>query len=331
MRWSSIFAASSLLLAACDDAPSPAPDVAAPDVAAPDVAADLPDDLAADAAPDATVDDAAVDVAADAPCVLDLGAPDTSGARFGFIRFAHMGRGMGPVRFVARSLSMFAPAYVEAVVPEGTATLQIQTLPVGYEIHVTSAGDAAVDAVGDVVVDGAADGGVLTDGSAAPQSICTAVREPGDLVDPICGDVYFFAGCSVLLVGSPEGDPIRFTHRHLQRVSDLPQRTAECDTGYVRTAQYYAFGPPLDTDTAAGRPLSRNATYRETGGIRAVPAGPLRVVVREADGGVPFGELPAGVIAPGHTHTLYLWGDQRSPAMPGVSALLLDDVSPTFR
>jgi len=322
MRWSSIFAASSLLLAACDDAPSPAPDVAAPDVAA-----DLPDDLAADAAPDATADDAS----ADAPCVLDLGAPDTSGARYGFIRFAHMGRGMGPVRFVARSLPMFAPAYVEAVVPEGAATLQIQTLPVGYEIHVTSAGDAAVDAVGDVVVDGAADGGVLTDGAAAPQSICTAVREPGDLVDPICGDVYFFAGCSVLLVGSPDGDPLRFTHRHMQRVADIPQRTAECDTGYVRTAQYFAFGPPLDTDTAAGRALSRNATYRETGGIRSVPAGPLRVVVREADGGAPFGELPAGVIAPGHTHTLYLWGDQRSPAAPGVSALLLDDVSPTFR
>lgn len=321
MRWSSIFAASSLL-AACDDAPAPAP----PDVAT-DVAADAPDDLASDASADA--EDASV--AVDAPCMLDLGAPDTSGARYGFIRFAHMGRAMGPVRFVARSLPMFAPAYVEAVVPEGAATLQIQTLPVGYEIHVKAAGDAAVDAVDDVVVDGAVDGGTLTDGASAPQSICTAVRESDDLVDPICGDVYFFAGCSVLLVGSSSGDPLRFTHRHLQRVADIPQRTAECDTGYVRTAQYYALGPALDTATAAGRQLSLNATYRETGGIRSVPAGPLRVVVREADGGAALGEIPAGVVAPGHTHTLYLWGDRLNPAAPGVSALLLDDVSPTFR
>jgi len=271
------------------------------------------------------------DETVDASCVRDVSTPDTAGTRYGFIRFAHLARGLGPVRIVARSLPEFAPASVEAVVPEGQATLHVQTLPVAYEIHVTAAGDAGVDVVGDVLVDGAVDGGMFTDGPSAPATPCTARREPGDLVDPICSDVYFFAGCTVLLVGSPSGERSQFTHQHLQRTSDIPQRTAECETGYVRTAHYYAGGPLLDTDTNAGRPLSRNATYRETGGIRSVPAGPLRVVVRESESGISLGEHLGGEVAPGHTHTLYLWGDRFNRTTPGVSALLLDDVSPTFR
>jgi hypothetical protein len=324
LRWSSICAASSLL-AACDGEPRPAP----PDVAV-DRAADAPAELPSDP-PDAASPDVAMDAAADLPCVRDVSAPDTSGASYGYIRFAHMGRGLGPLRFVARSLPEFAPAYVEAIVPEGATTQHIQTLPVAYEIHVTAVGDAAVDAVSDAVVDGATDGGLFTDGAASPATLCTARREPGDLVDPICSDVYFFAGCSVLLVGSPSGEPLRFTHRHLQRTADIPQRTTECDTGYVRTANYFVGGPNLDVDIAGGRPLARGTSYRETSGMRAVPAGPLTVTVRSPDGGAPLGELPAGLVAPGHTHTLYLWGDSLNPAAPGVSALILDEVSPTFR
>lgn len=315
MRWSNIFAASSLLVA-CESASGTTPDRPAPDAA---------DDLAAEAAADAAPD---APEAADVPCVMDVNTPDTSGARYGFLRFAHLGRGMGRLRFVARSLPAFAPAHVEAVVGEGEATEQIQTLPVAYEIHVTAAGDAGSS----VVVDGSVDGGVLTDGAASPATACTARREPGDLVDPICSDVYFFAGCTVLLFGSPMGQPLAFTHQHLQRSSDLPQRTAECDVGYVRTGNFYAGGPLLDTDIAGGgRPLARSSSYRETSGIRAVPAGPLRVAVREPDGGASLGEHAAGVVTPGHTHTLYLWGDRFNPAAPGLGAILLDEVSPTFR
>lgn len=318
MRWSNIFAASSLL-AACDSAAPATSDRPLAEVAA-DVPSDLTGDLAADEGVDAAVEDL--------PCVRDVGTPDTSGARYGFLRFANFGRAAGSLRFVARSLPEFAPAYVEAVVREGEATEHIQTLPVAYEIHVMAAGDAGTS----VTVDGAVDGGVFTDGPTAPATLCTARREPGDLVDPICSDVYFFAGCTVVLFGSERGDPTRFTHRHLQRMNDLPMSSTACAIGHVRTAHLYAEGPALDTDAAdGGVVLSRNSTYRETSGIRSVPIGPLRVSVRESEARSALGEHPAGVVQAGLTHTLYLWGDRLNPTQPGVSALLLNDVSPTFR
>lgn len=338
MRSLNSFALSSfiaLTLAACGTTSSSAPDAVVsdrPTDTAPDSTPDATTDVAHDTAPDATVD-TAVDVmpdtadegTPDGPCMLDVSSPDTGGPLHGYIRFVHVGRSMGTARFIARSLPGFAPAYVEAVVREGEATPHILTLPVAYEVRVTPAGDASPG----VTVDAAlTDAGVLTDGPGSPTAPCNVMPMPGELVPPLCTDVYFVAGCTVVMGGSRAGNERDFTDRRLLRLSDIPARSADCDTGTVRTLSMYALGAPVDVDRVGGTPISRITNFRETSGMRRIPSGPLRVTVRDGETGAALGEFAAGSIAPGHAHTLYVWGDGRRPDAPAPSALLLDDLPP---
>ncbi len=328
----------------CDSTSTQTPDRPSTDAteAAVDVASDRSEDTATDTTERDVVTEAAVDAtdaAADVvdagddadvmvPCALDVAPPDVSGTSVGYIRFANFARGAGTLRFVAHSLPMFAPATVEAVVPEGTATEHIRTLPVAYEVHVTPAPDASAGYSVDAS-DG--DAGVLTDGAASPASLGMADAGPGEVVAPTCTDVYFFAGCTIVLAGSRTGDVTQQRDRHLWRLSDVPVRSNDCYSGRVRTLNWYAEGPAIDVDSTDGTPLARNAAYHETTGYRAVAAGPLRVDVRNNETSAALGTFSAGAVAPGHSHTLHVWGDAREPSNMGVSALVLDDVSPVYR
>ncbi len=327
MRPTHLFALALPLALGCEGTTTQTPDGRAPDAVV-DVASERPDDVA-DAARDARDDLADATDAPDAmtPCTLDIPPPDTAGPTYGYIRFANLARGVGTMRFVADSLPGFSPAHVEAVVPEGTSTEHIRTLPVAYEVHVSAAPGADAGYSADA---GAGDAGVLTDGPGSPATLCTADAGAGDLVPPICTDVYFIAGCTIVLAGSREGDVAQQRDRRLWRLSDVPARSNDCYAGRVRTLSWYAEGPALDVDGPDG-PLARNAAYHETTGYRGAAAGPLRVTVRNNETGDPLGEHAAGVVAPGHSHTLHVWGDARNAASPGVSAILLDDVTPPFR
>lgn len=311
--------------AAVDVVSERADDVISDRTEGPETAVDVTDVTAADA-PDATVADASD---AQVPCTLDVAPPDTAGGlTTGYIRFVNFARGAGTLRFVARNLPMFANAYVEAVVPEGGSTEHIRTLPVAYEVHVTPAPDAAAS----VYVDASAtDAGMLTDGAASPPSLCNTDAGPGEVVAPTCTDVYFLAGCTIVLAGSRSGDVPQQRDRRLWRLSDVPVRSNDCYAGRVRTLNWYAEGPALDVDGPDGTPLARNAAYHETTGYRAVNAGPLMVNVRNNETGAALGMHMAGSIAPGHAHTLHVWGDAREPSNMGVNALVLDDVSPIYR
>jgi hypothetical protein len=314
----------------CERTAAQAPDApTAVDAAADQPAeAEAPDAEAPDAeAPDAAVDDADASDA-QVPCALDVAPPDASGTLYGYLRFANLVRGAGTLRFIARSLPMFSPAYVEAVVPEGQASEQIRTLPVAYEVRVVPAPDAAAGYTADATV---TDAGMFTDGAATPPALCTADAGPGEFVAPTCTDVYFLAGCTVVLAGSREGDVAAQRDRRLWRISDVPARSNDCYTGRVRTLGWYAEGPAVDVDGPGALPLARNAAYHEISGTRSVGVGPLRVSVRSNDTGASLGEHLAGTVIPGHTHTLHVWGDARDTATPGVSTILLDDISPTFR
>lgn len=324
----------------CGSTTAPTPDRPSSDAAeaAVDVASDRADESSADVTADrddatdaaADVTDATVADASDAmvPCALDVAPPDTSGTSVGYIRFANFARGAGTLRFVAHSLPMFSPAYVEAVVPEGTATEHIRTLPVAYEVHVTAAPDASA---GYAVDASTGDAGMLSADAGAPPTLCNADAGPGEVVAPTCTDVYFFAGCTIVLAGSRAGDVPQQRDRRLWRLSDVPVRSNDCYAGRVRTLNWYAEGPALDVDGADGTPLARNAAYHETTGYRAVTAGPLNVTVRNNETGAALGTHAAGVITPGHAHTLHVWGDAREPSNMGVNALVLDDVSPVYR
>ena len=301
------------------DAPADAPDASAPDASAPDVPADV----------DATVADASDDsFDVNTPCTRDVNAPDTSGPMYGYIRFANLSRGTGTLRFIATSLPMFAPARVEAVVPEGTATAHIQTLPVAYEVRVVRA--AGADAGVDVEI-GPADAGVLTDGAASPATACTADAGVGEVAPPICTDVYFFAGCTVVLAGSATGNVEQQRDRRLWRLSDTPENSNSCYYGRMRTMNWYAEGPALDVDTTRGERVARNAQYREISGAQPVLFGATSVAIRNAETGAALVTTAAGTVNPGHSHRLHLWGDANSTTNNGVSAIILDDVSPAFQ
>lgn len=344
MRTTLFFVLLGAAAAGCDSTTAQTPDRPSTDAteAAVDVASDRADEGSADVTADrddvteAAVDvtDAAVtdapDATADAmvPCALDVAPPDTSGTSVGYIRFANFARGAGTLRFVAHSLPMFSPAYVEAVVPEGTATEHIRTLPVAYEVHVTAAPDASA---GYAVDASSGDAGMLSADAGAPPTLCSADAGPGEVVAPTCTDVYFFAGCTIVLAGSRAGDVPQQRDRRLWRLSDVPVRSNDCYAGRVRTLNWYAEGPAIDVDGPDGTPLARNAAYHETTGYRAVTAGALSVTVRNNETGAALGTHAAGTINPGHAHTLHVWGDAREPSNMGVNALVLDDVSPVYR
>jgi hypothetical protein len=270
-------------------------------------------------------DDATNDMAE--ACRRDVSAIEAGGARHGFIRFANVARAVGTVRFVARSLPGFVRCRVEAVVREGESSEQIRTLPVAFEVHAEAAPGAtpSVRAEADTP-----DAGMLTIGPFAPTTKCPAVRAPSDLNEPFCSDVYDLAGCTVMFAGSIAGSERDRTNRRLLRMSDLPLRTADCDVGRVRVLNLYAEAPSLSVTTSAGTALVSGLVYFDTSGQRTLPVG--RISVRAQTEVMDLGTLtPTASIMPGHTHTLYIWGDARAERDRSAGALLIDDVSPTFR
>jgi len=322
MRLESVaFPCALITLLGCSTTPaSPTPDRAAPDVAPPDVAA--PDVAAPDVAPDAAVD---ADAAAPDALPCDLDVPAVDGATTGYLRFANLTRGAGTLRFTARNLPMFREAFIEAIVPEGTASAQVPTAAVAYEIRVTPAPgqDAGISA--DVST---SDAGMLTVGPDAGATPCSASAVPGELVAPACTDVYAAASCTVVLAGSPTGDTALRQERRLWRFPDLAARGDTCATGRVRVVSWFASGPALNADIEGGAPLARNAAYAEATGLRVVPAGALRVAVRSAESSDAYGVLPAGAVLGAHAMTLHLWGDARDATQRAPAALLLDDLPP---
>ena len=309
--------------AACTESASPTPDRPTTDAPSPDGAVtEAGSDVAAETSVAADVPAEPVD--ATAPCDLDVPALDGSTAT-GHLRFANLARGAGTLRFTARNLPMFREAFIEAVVPEGSASIQIPTLAVAYEVRVT---EAAGQDAGVVVDVSNSDAGMLTDGAASPATACTAVVAPGELVAPVCTDVYAASGCNIVLAGSRTGDVALRQDRRLWRFPDLPMRGDDCATGRVRVVNWYAGGPSLSVDAVGGMPIARNAAYAEATGQRIVPAGALRVGVRSSEGADDYGMLPAGAVLGTHTMTLHLWGDALDPSRRAVGALLLDDVPP---
>jgi hypothetical protein len=316
-----------------------------------DGAVDVVDSFVPNDFVDATVMDVKTseDVMDEGPCILEVSAPDAGGRSTGYIRFVNAVRGAGTLRFRARNLPMFARAYVEAVVPEGTSTEHILTLPVAYEVRVEAAGDASTGYTVDA--DFSDGGGLLTDGPGAPQTTCNSPPGVGEVAPPFCTDVYFFAGCTIVFSGSTTeqdaggvvsdgGAPdaavrISSTAPQMHRIADLTGRSNDCSTSNVRFFNWNVHGPLLNVtrDVNAGAepsPLANMFQYSEPTGTRLVPAGPLSITVRNAETRELVRTLPLGTLAPGFQYTVHLWGDARNQNS-AVDAILLNDISPTFR
>jgi hypothetical protein len=306
-----------------------------------DSAVDVVDSFVPNDFVDATVTDVNVgeDVMDEGPCILEVSAPDAGGRATGYIRFVNAVRGAGTLRFRARSLPMFARAYVEAVVSEGTSTEHILTLPVAYEVRVEAAGDASTGYTVDA--DFSDGGGLLSDGPSAPPTTCNSPQIAGEVAPPLCTDVYFFAGCTIAGVDAGDGgDPdavvrISRTAPQMHRISDLTGRSNDCNTSNVRFFNWNVHGPLLrvtrDVDAAVEPdPLVNMFQYSEPTGTRLVPAGPMAVTVRNAETSEFVRTLPLGALAPGFQYTVHLWGDARN-RNSAVDAILLNDISPTFR
>jgi hypothetical protein len=316
MRTQPLLLLGALAGSACSERAPPSPDRPVADTPAADLA------TASDG--DVPSPDAAVDTSPDAPpCELDVPTIDGGGPT-GYLRFANLARGTGTLRFTARNLPMFREAFIEAVVPEGAASIQIPTLAVAYEIRVTAAAGQDAGVVVDVST---GDAGILTDGAASPATACTAVVAPGELVPPACTDVYAASGCNIVLAGSPMGSTVLRQERRLWRFPDLPARGDDCATGRVRVVNWFAGGPALSVDAVGGAAIARNAAYAEATGQRILPAGALRIAVRSSEGPDDYGMLPVGAVLGAHSMTLHVWGDALG-ASRAVGALLLDDLPP---
>jgi len=342
-----------LLAAGCAERPEPPPDRTVADViaerepvvddlaptadtfeaGADDVALDLGD--AAGEGMDAALDaDAArVDVGPDLPrpihCGLDVVRPAMRAPYNGFLRFVNLARGVGTVRFMVRTLPLYRRGYLEAVVPEGASSGYLETLGVSYQVRVAAAPGAEPASL---VIE-SNDAGVVEGAPARPDVVlspCDAGAEGDEIVEALCADVYFMAGCTVILTGSATGDRDAGTQLRLWSAIDLQRRTDDCDGGLVRVIPAYAGGPQLDVDLSDGTALARGAAYLERTALRAVRAGAANVEARGPDGGAPLGGAAPVTVVPGHPHSLYLWGDALNSARPGATATLLDDLPPAL-
>jgi hypothetical protein len=244
----------------------------------------------------------------------------------GFLRLANFARGVGTVRFMVRTLPLYRRAYVEAVVPEGETSGYIETLGVSYQVRVAPAPDAAPTTLALEENDGGLPGAperpdvVLTP--------CDASAEGDELTEALCADVYFMAGCTVVLSGSPRGDRDAGTQLRLWSATDLQRRTDDCTTGTLRVIPAYVHGPPLDIDLSDGTALARNIAYLERSALRTVRAGPLEALLRRATEGALLSPPIRLDATPGHPHTLYLWGNAHDRTSPEPSGILLDDLPP---
>ena len=264
-------------------------------------------DATVDVTEDVTVARDATDAGA---CAFDVVRPPRSPGPNGFVRFIHLARGVGPVRFVARNQPLYSPAHAEVVVPEGVSSAHVELLAVSYTVQAYPAGDAGVGAM------------VFAPDDAGTTS-CRGAPSPGALTPPLCADIYLEAGCTVVIAGSrgePFGSPAGL---QLWSLSDIAARTGDCDQSAARIVNAYGSGPPLDVDLDDGTPLARGALFREPTGSRRLRAGALRVTVRDADAGALA--TITGALTPSHGHTLFLWGDARDTAT-GLDGLLVDDI-----
>jgi len=294
-----------------------------------DASPDASPDVSLDALMDASLDaDAGFDAAPDVPrpilCGLDVVRPPMRASYNGFLRFVNLARGVGTVRFMVRTLPLYRRGYAEAVVPEGETSGYLEALGVSYQVRVAPAPGAAPTSL---VIE--SDDGGLPGAPDRPDVVltpCDAGAEGDELTDALCADVYFMAGCTVVLSGSRLGDRDAGTHLRLWSATDLQRRTEDCDAGTVRVIPAYVHGPSLDVDLSDGTVLARGAAYLDRTALRAVRAGPATVEARGPDGGVFHGGPSPVAITPGHPHTLYVWGDARDPARPGAAAALLDDL-----
>lgn len=340
----------------CAERPEPPPDRTVADVAAepPPPVDDLPPaaDAADDGGPEADRDaasaneggmdaamdlstdvDASVDLGPDLPrpiaCGLDVVRPPMRAPYNGFLRFVNLARGVGTVRFMVRTLPLYRRGYLEAAVPEGQSSGYLETLGVSYQVRVAAAPGAEPASL----VLESNDAGVVEGAPARPDVVlapCDAGAEGDEIADAICADVYFMAGCTVILAGSTTGDRDAGTQLRLWSATDLSRRTEDCDGGLMRVIPAYAGGPLLDVDLSDGTALARAAAYLERSGQRAVRAGASGVEVRGPDGGAPLGGVAPVTVVPGHPHSLYLWGDALNSARPGATATLLDDLPPAL-
>lgn len=335
------------VVAGCAEPASPPPDRTVADLAAEPVDDLRPvddvapaDDRADDARGDAPEMDAALDADAGADvgfdwgpdlprpihCGLDVVRPPMRASYNGFLRFVNLARGVGTVRFMVRTLPLYRRAYLEAVVPEGQSSGYLETLGVSYQVRVAAAPGAEPASLVIESEDGGLPGAPMRPDVVV--SPCDAGAEGDEIADALCADVYFMAGCTVILSGSTRGERDAGTGLRLTAATDLQRRTDDCDGGLVRVIPAYVHGPALDVDLSDGTALARGTLYLERTAHRAVRAGAAGVEARGPDGGAPLGGPAPVTVVPGHPHTLYLWGDQRHPERPGATATLLDDLPP---
>lgn len=338
MRSLTIFALASFslvaLVGACSNSNSnTTPDVQAPpkDIPVAEVMTDTPvaPETGMDAGMEASVPDtgAPMDaVDASAPDVSDGATSDMEPLNLnGYIRFLNLSRGVGTVRFIARSAPGYVPSYIEATVLEGTSSGYIQTLPVSYLVNAYP----APGGMAGHITDGGMfpDGAMLVDGALPPSDVATDVPLPdagAGITEQIQSDVYFRAGCTVILAGSATGTSAQQTNRRLWRISDIPMRVPGSDTGLVRVISAYVQGPPLDVDEMGGTRMARILNYFEPTGFRNLPGGMRVFEVRNNEDSTVLGRNLTGTVTNGYPHTLYLWGNGSLPNRD-VEAILTND------
>lgn len=339
MRSLTIFALVSFsLVGACSNSNSnTTPDVQAPpqDIPTAEVASDTP--AAPEASMDAGMDVNVPDTGApmDAADGGDAGGRDASDGAVsdiemplnlnGYIRFLNLSRGMGTVRFIARSAPGYVPSYIEATVLEGTSSGYIETLPVSYLVNAYPAPGATAGHI----TDGGMfpDGAMLVDGALPPSDVTADVPAPDagvGITEQIQSDVYFRAGCTVILAGSETGTSAQQTNRRLWRISDIPMRVPGSEVGLVRVISAYVQGPPLDVDEMGGTRMARILNYFEPTGFRNLPGGMRVFEVRNNEDGAVLGRNLMGTVTNGYPHTLYLWGNGSLPNRT-VDAILTND------
>jgi hypothetical protein len=268
---------------------------------------------------DATTTAPDVRVYADAPrCPFDVIRPPVPPPYKGFLRLINLARGVGSVRFLVRSQPMYRPAYLEAVVPEGTSTGHVEMLAVNYAVRVVTAGTSPAD----VTVIDTLDGGVVPAGT---HYACDDPAMDGALTPTRCAGVYFGGGCTLVLMGSAHRDGSHPSTLRLWNLADLQARTDTCDESTVRLINAYSEGPTLDVETDDTMPLAAGLEYRSPTASRRVSSATLRVTARASGSSTVLGRYALPLNA-SHGHTLFLWGDATNVGAMGLDALIVDDI-----
>jgi hypothetical protein len=260
-----------------------------------------------------------VRVYADAPrCPFDVVRPPVPPPYKGFLRLINLARGVGSVRFVVRAQPMYRPAYLEAVVPEGTSTGHVEMLAVNYAIRVVAAGTSPAE----VTVIDTLDGGVVPPGT---HYACDDPAMDGALTPTRCAGVYFGGGCTLVLIGSAHRDGSGPSTLRLWNLADLQARSDTCDESTVRLINAYSEGPNLDVETDSSMPLAAGLEYRAPTASRRVSSGTLRITARVSGSSTVLGRYALPLNA-SHGHTLFLWGDAANTGAMGLDALVVDDI-----